>query len=205
MADDEKPELEHPDHDAQFEGEIEAPQLMPTNRKWKIPFWGLLAAALILLGGSALFLPRIIAINLAPATPTTKISTPTQRKLAPRPADVARQNHPACAFAESNLQQNNPSVTSTSLSNIMFSVVFDAEHTEDGLHTRSQFDFDIEQINVGENQVLPGVLVTDEYCLSHDNNQQIDNYMEFIIDHDGLFGVPPGKAYSHCNRIPGCR
>ena len=94
--------------------------------------------------------------------------------------------------AEAPTPSPEPTPFSATPSQIMeiVDVVFDADHTEDGLHTRDGFDYDVEVVTVGENQVMAWRTGNGQIFSSPDDNLSKDYYMEFIIDNDALFQVP---------------
>ncbi len=131
--------------------------------------WGVIAAVVILLVAAAIILPRLINPGVPTSEPKATLTEP-----ATEPALTTLESTPIPVFASDNPD-----------------VVFDADHTEEGLILHSGDDFDIEEISVsgetawrtGNGLILPSV----------DDNKMADFYMEFKITSRALYYIPIGR------------
>jgi serine/threonine protein kinase len=202
IMEDDQPEQKQEDNLNLIERETEKAPVVGKDRKRKIPLWGVIIAVVILLVAAAIGFPRVMEFGSQPTseakspnvvqTQTDSLpqsSSETEVTLTEPTSTITRLTPTIVRPTPTKFQ---PTATSTQVLEIV-GVVFDANHTEDGLYTHFQFDYDVEEITVGEGQEIAWRTGNGRILPSDNNNQWEDYYMEFIIDFDPLYAIPLGR------------
>lgn len=172
------------------EKETQKDQAEAVRTKREKPLWAVYALVLVLLGASTIFLPKIFSPRQPTAKPEVTLTEPVYGE--PAPSEIVQNELIPAEATESEPTVREPAAT-PSQSNEYIRVVFDVDHLNGELITKSGYMGDFEVVRVGEDQELAWRTGNGRILPSTDGNLESDHYMAFMIENDAFFQIPTGR------------